>query len=303
MTSDSEHRLSQTDNRSSFNATIAKVSIGSDGGTAQMSIKTTTTSQKGVPGTSASAKQRAAYRYKQGISPEPSGKKYLWEAVMDNEPEPVRMSGYTELHSRSPCGCGWDINDHSFRTPFALSLFTSPHVICTLLEMEMIKYGFQCCLFCPAHLVVNPIFLFTFLFWWPCMFCPRLLCDYTPIYWNSRQTCGPFRAAMKFYEYILKPSLLFPCTFYDNFCARNADSPILTREEIEAEKKKLRDERAKKKADKASSKLSVVTSSQESEEARRASQVSDGSRNLSSTETVAAAGGGRSSVTSNSGAS
>ena len=85
---------------------------------------------------------------------------------------------------------------------------SSPHVVCTLVEMETIRYGFQCCLTCPAHLVVNPMFLFTFLFWWPCMLCPRLLCDYTPTYWNARTTCDPMRALRKFYMYILRPTVM-----------------------------------------------------------------------------------------------
>jgi hypothetical protein len=38
----------------------------------------------------------------------------MFEAVYDNDPEFVKTFGFNELHSRTPCGCSFDINEASF---------------------------------------------------------------------------------------------------------------------------------------------------------------------------------------------
>ena len=38
----------------------------------------------------------------------------MFEAVYDNDPEFVKTFGFNELHSRTPCGCSFDINEASY---------------------------------------------------------------------------------------------------------------------------------------------------------------------------------------------
>jgi phage-related minor tail protein len=68
--------------------------------------------------------------------------------------------------------------------------------------------------------------------------------------------------------------------FIGNFCARNANARILTQSEIEDEKKRIAEVRAKKKADKAAGAAAVSKLNEQNvdnDESRRASQVSDDS--------------------------
>ena len=120
----------------------------------------------------------APQRLKAGTGPEIKVAKILDDAVFDNDGEAVLGFGYQDLHKRTPCGFGCDVNATSYRTPMGLALFASPWAICPLVEMETRRYGAACCCMCPVHFFCNPLFCFQgAFFWWPIIFIPRCICN------------------------------------------------------------------------------------------------------------------------------